>query len=110
MKPINASEAKYMPMTIFHQDAIYTEDRIDRATVPKGLYIYDTRHNDNGDWVTPVTVEDKIVTVNFCGTLITKKPVTFRSKKDRCRNIDHRSYRYKDGPAITLEEFINDKR
>lgn len=40
------------------------------------LFFYETRHDDNGDWVTPVTIE-KSVFVNFCNTVIFTEPLDF---------------------------------
>ncbi|TCK58420.1 LPD28 domain-containing protein [Seleniivibrio woodruffii] len=40
------------------------------------LFFYETRHDDDGDWVTPVTIE-KSVFVNFCNTVIFIKPLQF---------------------------------
>lgn len=54
----------------------YLDMRIDRKTVPDGKYAYDCRHDDNGDWVSPVTIE-KYVMVNFAGTFITDTPICF---------------------------------
>jgi len=40
------------------------------------LYFYETRHDDDGDWCTPVTIE-KSVFVNFCNTVIFTEPIQF---------------------------------
>ena len=40
----------------------------------KGVYCYETRHADNGDMATPVTIENR-VRVNFCNTIVTSKPL-----------------------------------
>ena len=50
--------------------------RIDPETIPEGKYWYHCRHDDDGDWCTPVTIEPKVI-VNFCGTLITDEPIKF---------------------------------
>ena len=116
MKPINANEAKYERVEMFKQNGIFTDVRIKRETVPEGLYVYDCRHSDNGDWCTPVTVEENIVYVNFCGTLITKEPIKFRNyqtnnegEKFGWRNIYRKNYRWLDGPPVNLKEFIETK-
>ena len=48
--------------------------RIDPKTIPEGKYMYHMRHDDNGDWCTPISIE-KGVMVNFCGTFITNEPL-----------------------------------
>lgn len=50
--------------------------RIDPNTIPQGKHWYHCRHDDDGDWVTPVTIEPRVI-VNFCGTFITDKEIEF---------------------------------
>ena len=51
--------------------------RIEKDSVPQGLYSYHTRHSDNGDVSKPVTVvpEGQFVVVNFCGTIVSEVPL-----------------------------------
>lgn len=53
--------------------------RIDPTTIPKGKYMYHCRHDDDGDWTTPVTIE-KHVLVNFCGTFIMDTEIDFKGE------------------------------
>ena len=53
--------------------------RIDPATIPKDKYVYHCRHDDDGDWCTPVTIEKRVI-VNFCGTLITETEINFNEE------------------------------
>lgn len=55
--------------------------RIDPATIPKDKYVYHCRHDDDGDWTTPVTIEKRVL-VNFCGTLITETEIDFKGEKE----------------------------
>lgn len=63
--------------------------RIDPATIPQGKYMYHCRHDDNGDWCTPVTIEKRVL-VNFCGTLITEAEIDF--KGETCIPIENYYY------------------
>ena len=61
----------------------YIDMRLDRATIPKDKYAYDCRHDDNGDRVSPVTIENHVL-VNFAGTFITDAPIKFPDEKHPC--------------------------
>lgn len=57
--------------------------RINLNTIPKGKVWYQTRHNDDGDMATPVTiVERQGITVNFCGTLISETDLKLDAETD----------------------------
>lgn len=68
---------------MFNNLYAYYDDRLksaEREHVEKlagrQLFFYETRHDDDGDWVTPVTIE-KSVFVNFCNTVIFTEPLQF---------------------------------
>ncbi len=48
--------------------ALFVDLRIEKDTVPEGYYMYQIRHDDNGDFA---TIENQVI-VNFAGTLITR--------------------------------------
>lgn len=50
---------------------LFVDERINRASVPKGLYLYEVRHADE-DWGEPVEIAEGIL-VNFFGTILSKK-------------------------------------
>jgi hypothetical protein len=70
----------------------FTSERVERTTVPEGLYTYECRHNDDGYVDVPATIEDKVF-VNFCGTFFTDKKVYFPDKMDHCIVIDKINYK-----------------
>lgn len=43
----NAMQERYTEVTVLGKPMLFTDLRIDRATVPKGLYIYEVRHDDD---------------------------------------------------------------
>ena len=49
MKPISADETSYERFEILGRDALFTNLRIDRKSLPDGLYAYDLRDSDNCD-------------------------------------------------------------
>ena len=101
MKPINAHEADYERFEIFGRDALFTNLRIDRKTLPEGLYAYDLRDCDecSGE---PSEVKS-FVLVNHWGTVVVREPIegaddgVLMSKED---------YNYL-GEDMTLEEFAS---
>jgi hypothetical protein len=63
----------YDPVSLFDKPALFSNLRIDRDTVPEGLYAYDIRHGDDGE---AATVE-KSVSVNHMGTVIMAEALDF---------------------------------
>lgn len=51
----------------------FTNIRIDRNTIPEGMYAYDLREGDNGEFCTI----EKNVMVNHGGTIILEKELNF---------------------------------
>ena len=66
MSQYDASKQNYQEVTIMGKPALFTDFRIDRATVPEGVYRYELRHGDE-DWGEPVSLSRSIV-VNYYGT------------------------------------------
>ena len=64
---------KYQGIELFDKPALFSNGRIDRDSLPEGLYCYDLRGSDDdpGD---PVTIENH-VTVNHAASVITAEPI-----------------------------------
>lgn len=82
----NEKKSQFMHLVAISEGKRYEGEfidlRINRKTVPDGKFMYHCRHDDNGDWVTPVTIEPSVF-VNFCGSLITDEEIIFEG--DYCR-------------------------
>ncbi len=65
------------------------EDKDRRA----GKFYYDCRGGDDGDWVTPVTIEG-FVMVNFVGTIELDKAVTWPDEDHECIEINEDNIRW----------------
>lgn len=77
----NANEISYQRVLLFGQyDALLSRERIDRATIPKGLYCYDIRHSES-NWSAPTAIEPD-VRVNRYGTILCKEPIELNSNGD----------------------------
>ena len=64
---------KYDVIEVLGQTALFSNDRIAQENLPKGLYKYDLRHGDSGDFV---SLEPRVA-VNHAGTIITKELIDF---------------------------------
>ena len=65
----------YDEVELFGRRGLFSNGRIDRACLPKGLYVYDLR-GANDDPGQPATVEN-IVGINYAGTVILAEPLNF---------------------------------
>lgn len=103
----NAMTEIFEEVTVLGQPMIFTNLRIDRSTVPKGLYVYDVQHDSDCRGI-PVQIAEYIL-VNHWGTLLTSRlirldtnPVTGK----RCRLIDHvKDWKY-EGFPVTVREYM----
>ena len=87
MEPIPYDKSQMMNVELVSEEGThyigeYIDMRISRQSIPEGKYAYDCRHDDDGDWVTPVTIERYFVMVNFAGVFITDTPVIFPEKQN----------------------------
>ena len=77
---LNASETGYINIEyddqnenieLFGKPALFTNDRITDADIPKGMYCYHLRHGDDGN----ISAIEKRVAVNHAGSVVTKEPI-----------------------------------
>lgn len=97
----DAQKVTYQEVTIFDRPALFTECRIDRATVPEGVYRYELRHGDE-DWGEPIELSRSLM-VNFYGTVLTREP--FQLPIDGWIPLENGSLSFQDGGCRTLAEF-----
>lgn len=97
---LNANEETYEMLEICGQTVLFTSVRIDRETVPDGLYAYDLRHDDEcqGD----ICEIKPSVAVNHWGTIICKEPIEMNELG--YRPVAEEEYNY-TGESMTLEDF-----
>ena len=69
----DANRLTYDEVTIFDVPALFTDLRVDRSTVPDGVYRYEVRYSDEygGE---PVELARGIM-VDFFGTVLTREPI-----------------------------------
>ncbi len=97
---INAITEKYEHIELFGKPVLFTNNRIDRTTVPRSWHCYDLRGSDN-DPGSFGTLEHK-VGVNHAGTILSPEKILFP------RGKDYRPVRGSQnflGEEMTLAEF-----
>ena len=97
----NAMTADYEEVSVFQQPALFTSLRIDRSTVPDGLYLYELRHADE-DWGDPCHLARSIV-VNHYGTVLTREPIQLPI--EGWLNLDPGDFNFSDGDCRTVADF-----
>ena len=97
----DAQKVTYQEVTIFDRPALFTECRIDRATLPEDVYRYELRHGDE-DWGEPRELARNLM-VNFYGTVLTREP--FQLTIDGWIPLESDSLSFQDSGCRTLAEF-----
>lgn len=99
MVSIDIRKKKMAEVEIKGRIALFTELRIDKDTVPDGMYCYALRHGDDDGM--PCTIE-RSVKVNYFGAVIVSVPFDFG-------NEDYISVSYEDfgftGEHLTVSEY-----
>ena len=99
---------------IFEKDALFTDIRVLRSSVPPELHLYELRDACDGD---PCQVKSGVM-VNFFGSILTKEPIpdadtgveiVWHDVKEGDRTYRETDDFYYTGEYTTLEEFISKK-
>lgn len=103
----DAMKEVFEEVTVMDKPMLFTCLRIDRATVPKGLYMYEVRHDDDmrGD---PVQIANWIM-VNHWGTLISSEPLKLTPSKtvnNAYLDIDPENDWNYEGVEATISEYM----
>ena len=79
MNPEPISQISFEGVLCFGKFVLFTGYRIDRSTVPEGLWVYDIRHGDEGDWTDPVEILPHVL-CNYMGSIVSNErfPVDFK--------------------------------
>lgn len=103
----NATEETFELVTVLDKTMLFSEERIDRATVPKDLYMYEVRHSD-GDWGAPAEVS-RFVKANYFGTVISTEPLALRDdiySSNPYHELDQETDWTYEGRLVTLKEYM----
>ena len=104
---IDARKESFEEVTVLGVPMLFTAMHVDKSTVPKGLYLYEVRHDDEGDGE-PVQLGNWIL-VNHFGTLISSQPVKMTQvpyRDNAYRDIDpEKDWKY-EGVESTLRDYM----
>ena len=102
MARYDAMAEKFEEITVLGKPALFTSIRIDRNSIPRGLYLYEVRYDDDG-LGDPVQIAKGIM-VNHFGSIITHKPL--RLPRDGYLDIDpEKDWSFDGGDCRTVKEF-----
>lgn len=103
MARYNAMEETYTEIRVLGKPALFHDMRLDGNTVPKGLYLYEVRHDDEG-WGNPAQIAKGIL-VNHFGSILTREPI--KLPPDGCLDIEpEKDWDYCGGDCWTIQEFL----
>ena len=100
MERYDAMEQSFEEVYVLGNMMLFTDIRIDRESIPKGLYMYEVRHSD-ADWTEPCQI-GRGIRVNFYGTLISNCPILLDSGS--LRDLSHEDWSF-EGSESTVEEY-----
>lgn len=104
---LDAMKEVFEEVTVLGKPMLFTCCRIDRSTVPHGLYMYEVRHDDDGRG-DPVQI-GKWVMVNHWGTLISSVPIkldSYKTASNAFRDIDPEQDWNYEGVDSTVREYL----
>lgn len=97
----DARKMDFAGFELFGREVLFSQVRIERDTIPAGIYAYDLRHGDD-DGI-PCTLE-KNVRVNYFGTVLSNKP--FKLPDEGYRRIGYDDYGFSSLPDCTLSDYM----
>lgn len=99
MKRINVMEEEFEVVEVLGQEALFTELRVDPATVPEGVHCYELRHGDNDSF--PAAIEKK-VTVNYFGAILLARELSLEDKEFLPLTLGDFGF---TGETMTIQQF-----
>lgn len=103
MARYDAMKEYYEPVELFGKPVIFNDMRLDSKTIPKGLYLYELRHDDEGGF-DPVQIAKGIL-VNHYGSIISNEPIKLPERG--IRDIDPETdWKYSDHGCRTVKDYM----
>ena len=103
----DARKEIFEEVTVLDKPMLFTSLRVDRTTIPKGMYLYEVRHDDYGRG-DPCQIGNWIL-VNHWGTLISNEPlklIPVPQRDNAFLDIDpEKDWNY-EGIDSTLKEYM----
>lgn len=99
---IHVGELEFEVVLYDGQPALFTNNRMTETDIPKGLFVYQLRHSDDGCRFS--SIEPK-VGVNFGGSIIFNEPLDFKGK-DHIPLTDDTTPNFLGEPHISLQDYL----
>ena len=97
---VNFSDEKFEIIEIEGQTALFTNNRMTDADIPKGLHCYHLRHGDDGNFC----ALEKSVAVNHGGSVIVNEPIDLG--ENGCISLNDKNAPNFTGETTLMEEFF----
>ena len=103
---VDVTKETFEKITLFGHPMLFTNLRCSRKTLPKGLFMYEIRHDDDG-LGEPCEIANWIL-VNHWGTVISNRPINLAELPSgrRFRMINAQTDWNYEGKTQTLKEYI----
>lgn len=105
MYPRDAKLDTYEEIGLLGKKVLLTTARINRSTVPEGIYQYELRHKDE-DWCDPIQIGEAVL-VNFYGTVLSREPIELGA--DGFLDLDDDAISYADAGSVDLKTYMAQK-
>lgn len=99
MDVIDVQKEVFAEVEILGHMALFTELRVDRATVPEGMYCYDLRNGDDNGF--PAALEESVL-VNYFGTVLMSDKLELEKG---CLSVAYEDFSY-TGEKMKIGEFL----
>ena len=100
---IDFREERMEAVELFGQKALFIDRRIKPNEIAEGLYKYELREAENGEFA---TIEERVA-VNFAGTILTKTPIHLG--RDGYRDLDEETSPNFLGYEQTMREYMDEQ-
>lgn len=101
MTRYNTAEEEFEEIELYGKPALFTPLRIEKSTVPKGLYLYEVRHDDE-TWGDPVEIGRGIY-INHYGTVITTEKLYLDKNGFKDTTLD--DFNFGAGECRTVKDY-----
>jgi len=91
------------PMRLFDKFVLFTPIRIDPSLLPKGIYRYEIRHDDDCKGI--MCELSKGVMINFWGTILSSQKINLNREGYREIN-EEKDVCYLSDKVMTVEEYL----
>ena len=98
------SNIKFEQIRLFNKSVLFTPSRINSKNLPKGIYKYEVRSDDEGLGI--ICELAKSIKVNFWGTILSNRPIQL--DQDGYREIsEENDIQFINQPNIAIPKYLS---